>query len=98
MGPMLASTARSWACRSHAGAQSRGHGRVSRSLLAWLLLALLAPILPLEDPNTVLMDRKLQAPSWTHPFGTDDVGRDLVSRVIYGVTGFGSRRASWSSR
>jgi peptide/nickel transport system permease protein len=29
------------------------------------------------------MDRKLQAPSWSHPFGTDDVGRDLVSRVIY---------------
>ena len=49
----------------------------------WLLLALLAPILPLEDPNYVQMDRKLQAPSWSHPFGTDDVGRDLVSRVIY---------------
>ncbi|MEZ4532805.1 MAG: ABC transporter permease [Thermomicrobiales bacterium] len=49
----------------------------------WLLLALIAPILPLEDPNFVQMDRKLQAPSWSHPFGTDDVGRDLVSRVIY---------------
>ncbi len=49
----------------------------------WLLLALIAPILPLEDPNYVQMDRKLQSPSWSHPFGTDDVGRDLVSRVIY---------------
>lgn len=52
-------------------------------VVGWLLLALVAPILPLEDPNHVQLDRKLQAPSWSHPFGTDDVGRDLVSRVIY---------------
>ncbi len=52
-------------------------------VLGWLLLALLAPILPLEDPDFVQLDRKLQAPTMSHPFGTDDVGRDLVSRVIW---------------
>ena len=52
-------------------------------VVGWLSLALLAPILPLEDPNFVQLNRKLQSPSWSHPFGTDDVGRDLVSRVIY---------------
>src|SRR5680860_661060 len=52
-------------------------------ILTWLALGALAPVLPLEDPETVLIERKLQAPSWEHPFGTDDVGRDLVSRVIY---------------
>lgn len=52
-------------------------------VLIWLTLALLAPVLPLEDPETVLLERKLQNPSWSHPFGTDDVGRDLVSRVIW---------------
>lgn len=52
-------------------------------VVSWLALALLAPILPLEDPNLVQLSRKLQPPSWSHPFGTDDVGRDLVSRVIY---------------
>jgi len=52
-------------------------------ILVWLTLALLAPLLPLEDPETVLLERKLQAPSAEHPFGTDDVGRDLVSRVIW---------------
>lgn len=52
-------------------------------VVGWLLLALLAPLLPLEDPETVIIERKLQAPSWAHPFGTDDVGRDLVSRVIW---------------
>jgi peptide/nickel transport system permease protein len=51
--------------------------------LVWLLLALLAPVLPIEDPETVLLERKLQSPSLAHPFGTDDVGRDLVSRVIW---------------
>lgn len=52
-------------------------------VVGWLLLALLAPILPLEDPNLVQLNRKLQAPSMSHPFGTDDVGRDVVSRVIW---------------
>ncbi len=50
---------------------------------AWLLLALLAPVLPIEDPGTVILERKLQPPSLEFPFGTDDVGRDLVSRVIW---------------
>jgi peptide/nickel transport system permease protein len=52
-------------------------------IVAWLTLAVTAPLLPLEDPETVLIERKLQAPSWSHLFGTDDVGRDLVSRVIW---------------
>lgn len=52
-------------------------------VLLWLVLALLAPVLPIEDPETVLLERKLQPPSLEHPFGTDDVGRDLVSRVIW---------------
>jgi peptide/nickel transport system permease protein len=51
-------------------------------MLTWLALAILVPILPLEDPDTVIIERKLQPPSLSHPFGTDDVGRDLVSRVI----------------
>ena len=54
-------------------------------ILAWLLLGLLAPVLPIEDPNAQNMDVRLQGPSWAHPFGTDDLGRDLVSRVIYGA-------------
>jgi peptide/nickel transport system permease protein len=54
-------------------------------ILVWLALGLSAPILPIEDPNAQNMDVRLQAPSWSHPFGTDDLGRDLVSRVIYGA-------------
>ena len=42
------------------------------------------------DPATVydgdILER-LQAPSWTHPFGTDDLGRDILARVIVGARG-----------
>jgi peptide/nickel transport system permease protein len=54
-------------------------------ILAWLVLGLTASVLPIEDPNVQNMDVRLQGPSWEHPFGTDDLGRDIVSRVIYGA-------------
>jgi peptide/nickel transport system permease protein len=54
-------------------------------VLTWLLLGLFAPILPIQDPNKLDTSQRLLPPSWAHPFGTDDLGRDLVSRVIYGA-------------
>ena len=36
------------------------------------------------DPNNPACDR-LQGPSWAHPFGTDDLGRDTLARVIHGA-------------
>lgn len=46
--------------------------------------ALLAPWLTPYDPN--LMDYEMiAAPSWVHPLGTDDLGRDLLTRLIYGA-------------
>jgi peptide/nickel transport system permease protein len=54
-------------------------------VIVWLLLGLLAPILPIADPLEQDTSNRLQSPSWEHPFGTDDLGRDLVSRVIYGA-------------
>ncbi len=35
-----------------------------------------------EDAYTIHMERKFLPPSWEHPFGTDAVGRDILSRVI----------------
>ena len=50
----------------------------------WLVLGAAAPILPLESPaNPVDVANKLRSPSWEHPMGTDEVGRDILSRVIY---------------
>ena len=48
-----------------------------------LILSLLAPALPLE-PNKTDVAHMLEAPSSAHIFGTDEVGRDYLARVIYG--------------
>lgn len=47
--------------------------------------ALLAPLIAPYPPNKLDVLNSLQAPSWAHLMGTDDVGRDVFSRVLYGV-------------
>ncbi len=47
-------------------------------------LALLAPVLFSRDPFATVAVA-LAAPSWSHPFGTDDLGRDLLALVIHGI-------------
>lgn len=50
-------------------------------LLVFVLVSLLAPWLIPYDPLAVDPTAALKAPSWTHPFGTDALGRDIMSRV-----------------
>jgi len=47
------------------------------------LAVLLAPISP-YDPETSDLAVRFQPPSWQHPMGTDALGRDLLTRVLYG--------------
>src|SRR5688572_32732027 len=54
-------------------------------VVLWLALGLTAPILPIDDPNDDDLSIRLQAPSRSHPLGTDDNGRDILSRVIHGA-------------
>jgi peptide/nickel transport system permease protein len=54
-------------------------------LLLIVLMALLDETLAPEEPNAISVPDRLQAPSWAHPFGTDDLGRDIFSRVILGA-------------
>ena len=49
-----------------------------------LIVALLAPILAPQDPLRQDLYNRLQSPSFTYPLGTDDFGRDILSRVIFG--------------
>ena len=47
-------------------------------------LALLAPILAPHDPTLVDVSLKLKNPSWAYPLGTDQLGRCVLSRLLWG--------------
>ena len=47
------------------------------------LLILLAPLSP-YDPNASEIAERFKPPSWQHPMGTDGLGRDLLTRILYG--------------
>jgi len=53
-------------------------------VLLFILIALFAPLLAPFDPNEISRNRRA-APSMEHWFGTDELGRDVLSRVIYGA-------------
>lgn len=46
-------------------------------------VAILAPLIAPHDPESVSSDRVLAAPNLQHPFGSDSLGRDVLTRVIY---------------
>jgi peptide/nickel transport system permease protein len=59
--------------------------RVALLVMAFItLVAILAPWLAPHDPN-VRVAEAYQSPSATFPFGTDEIGRDLLSRVVIGI-------------
>ncbi len=60
-------------------------------LMAALLLtfvvsvATVYPWLSAADPNEINVSERLFAPSWAHPAGTDELGRDVLLRIVYGA-------------
>lgn len=54
-------------------------------LLLFILVAIFAPIIAPHDPNLIKATLKLQFPSKDYLFGTDGLGRDVLSRVIFGA-------------
>jgi len=56
-------------------------------ILFFYAAAILAPILAPYDPAAIpdVMTNRYLPPSWAHPFGTDEFGRDLFSRALYGA-------------
>jgi peptide/nickel transport system permease protein len=48
------------------------------------LAVLLGPLVWLVPINEIDFSAKLQGPSWKHPLGTDDLGQDLLARMLYG--------------
>lgn len=54
-------------------------------VLGLVLVAALAPVIAPFDPYAINVTDRLQPPNATYWFGTDDLGRDLFSRIIYGA-------------
>ncbi|WP_373356574.1 ABC transporter permease [Pseudoroseicyclus sp. CXY001] len=55
------------------------------TVLALILAALFAPLLATHDPSAINLENRLQPPSAANWLGTDDLGRDLYSRVLHGT-------------
>ena len=73
--------------------KSRVWGRLRRNrmiltgaalLAGVVLLAICGPLFVRRDPNEMDFLNILKPPTWEHPLGTDDFGRDILSRVVYG--------------
>jgi peptide/nickel transport system permease protein len=59
---------------------------IGSGLIALIVVAgILAPWLTPYDPYYQDLLNTLQPPSWAHPFGTDMFGRDILTRVLYGI-------------
>jgi peptide/nickel transport system permease protein len=54
-------------------------------ILCFAILAITAPILPIPDPLATSWSALRKAPSAAHWMGTDDLGRDILSRMIWGA-------------
>ena len=68
-------------------AMSGNRTAAAATLLLMLIgvAALLAPVIAPSDPTRVDLQAQSLAPSWPHPLGTDQLGRDMLSRAIYGA-------------
>lgn len=64
---------------------TRGAGFGLAVVLLMIFIAFSASVISPYDPNAQDYDELRKAPSWAHPFGTDHVGRDIMSRVFYGA-------------
>jgi len=53
---------------------------------ALVIIAVLAPVISPFDPWEIDFQYKFEAPSAMHPMGTDQFGRDILSRIIYGTS------------
>jgi peptide/nickel transport system permease protein len=54
-------------------------------MAVFVLMAVFAPLLAPYDPLDQNLPQKFAGPSLAHPFGQDELGRDILSRVIYGA-------------
>ena len=54
-------------------------------IIAMIFVALFAPLISVQDPSIMSLPDRYQTPSFAHPFGLDQNGSDVFSRVVYGA-------------
>ena len=54
-------------------------------ILLMILIAIFAPLICVQDPSMMALNERFSAPSFSHPFGLDQNGSDIYSRVVYGA-------------
>jgi peptide/nickel transport system permease protein len=64
--------------------RNRAAGIAAAVLLLIVILVALAPVIAPYNPTAITPDT-LQGPSWAHWFGTDEFGRDILSRILFGA-------------
>ena len=74
-----------WAVLWRALGRSRSTMVGGAIVLAVVLIAIFAPLLSPYDPLEIEVNRRLVGPAPAHLFGTDNLGRDILSRVIHGA-------------
>ncbi len=94
---LSAGTTIAWPARRAARSESpfvQGVRRLRRSttalfglgvVLVLLVVAIFADVLAPLNPTAVDQTKTFQRPSWDHPLGTDQLGRDMLSRIIHGT-------------
>lgn len=61
-------------------------GLISTTVIGiYILLAIFAPVVAPYDPDATVLGQRLAAPSAAHWFGTDSLGRDILTRTLYGA-------------
>jgi peptide/nickel transport system permease protein len=66
--------------------RARRVGVVALGFIGFVVAAaVIAPLLPVPDPNAQVLADRLGGPSGTHWLGTDDLGRDVLSRLLAGA-------------
>ncbi|AHF99550.1 nickel ABC transporter permease [Halostagnicola larsenii XH-48] len=66
--------------------RTNGQVRLGGAIVCTLaLVAIVGPVLAPYDPTAQALEARLQGPSLAHPLGTDALGRDVATRLVYGA-------------
>lgn len=66
--------------------RTNGQVRLGGTIVCALtLVAIVGPVLAPYDPTTQALEARLQGPTLAHPLGTDALGRDVATRLVYGA-------------